>query len=77
MYYKEIKRSIGEILETRDEWELELERWKNKGKRKQLDYYDEDEDYSGVADPLSLEWDEEELKGLPDDTEEDFDWGDL
>ena len=77
MYYKEIKRSIGEILETRDEWELEIERWKNKGKRKNLDYYDEDEDCSGIDDTANLEWDEEDLKGLPSDIEEDFDWGDL
>lgn len=75
MYYKEIKRSIGEILETRDEWELEIERWKNRGKRKNLDYYDEDEDCAGFDE--SLEWDEEDLKGLPSDVEEDFDWGDL
>lgn len=77
MYYKEIKRSIGEILESRDEWELELERWKNRGKRKNLDYYDEEEDYAGIDDSVGLEWDEDDLKGLPKEVEDDFDWGDL
>jgi len=64
-------------LETRDEWELELEKGQNRGKRKKLDYYEEDDlddDFEG--DALD-EWFESDLSSLPSDKEEDFNWDDL
>lgn len=64
-------------LETRDEWELELEKGQNRGKRKKLDYYEEDEfDEDFEGDALD-EWFEDDLSSLPSDKEEDFNWDDL
>ena len=78
MYIRKQNNGGNDWLESREEWELELERGQNRGKRKKLEFdYDEDNDTSGIDDGLDVEWDDEDLAGLPDDKEPDFSWDDL
>tara|TARA_E500000305_G_C3834038_1_gene148680 strand:+ start:116 stop:352 length:237 start_codon:yes stop_codon:yes gene_type:complete len=78
MYIKKQNNGGNDWLETRDEWELELERGQNRGRRKKLDYYEEDEEFDEDIEGDAIdEWFEDDLSSLPSDKEEDFNWDDL
>lgn len=78
MYIRKQNNGGTDWLETRDEWELELERGQNRDRRKKLDYYEEDEEFDEDIEGEAIdEWFEDDLSSLPSDKEEDFSWDDL
>lgn len=78
MYIRKQNNGGTDWLETRDEWELELERGQNRDRRKKLDYYEEDEEFDEDIEGDAIdEWFEDDLSSLPSDKEEDFSWDDL
>jgi hypothetical protein len=76
MYIKQPKRNNADWLETRDEWELEIERGQNRGSRQALGYDDEDYDEDLDSDSDDDTWLCEDLKEMAEG-EEEINWDEL